>query len=52
MLYEFYEEADFTNEPLSKLLREEEEADEADALESMFRSAQHRTRTGEKSDFH
>lgn len=48
MIGEFYEPADFESDPLAKMLRDEGDGDEADVLESLYRSAQYRTRTSEK----
>ena len=53
MRYEFFEEADMSTDPLVILLRQEEAEEEVDELESMYRSALHKTKTGEKDrDIH
>lgn len=53
MLYEFFEEADMSADPLTKMLRDEGAEDEVDALEAMYRSALYKTKTSEKDrDLH
>lgn len=51
--YEFFEEADMSSDPLTVLLLREEETEEADELEQMYRSQLYRTKTSEKDrDLH
>lgn len=51
--HEFFEEADMSNDPLTKMLLREEAQDEVDELEQMYRSQLYRAKTSEKDrDLH